>query len=408
MLSSIGFHTISLLLPLKADEVTRLLRDFFHYSSTSKNIIIKKQTHELCKSKYESYSITDDTSFNLPLTTIIYYRKDIGIRWKITSTKPSQLFNSYVLEVKINPKILSGIDDYLTAATLCDMENVISKFNQETKKISPLLKDFSYYKLIRVDYCINFSINELVPGCTPEQVINLIKRADIPPSYEEWSEYSEISHRRKTKPGSFYLINDSVNINVYSKYMQLIEQSQDNVSKGYPPISESALYYSEDIIRFEVQCKYRKTYSLSKNAALAEDYSVNMYKTLLSPSYCIDNLNHYYNKTIGSGHWYSLQAAVSLIKSHHFNSQKEKRLIDTLAEVNRCRSIARAKSLHYGNDLDTFKRSLKDLSDIGINPVTIPREWGIKRIWNLLEQYHSYCTEEQLSKKMQINQTLCY
>ena len=56
--------------------------------------------------------------------------------------------SGYAVEVKVNPKILSGISDYLTAATYRDMENVIINFNLEARKISPLLKSFNDYKLI--------------------------------------------------------------------------------------------------------------------------------------------------------------------------------------------------------------------------------------------------------------------
>ena len=38
-------------------------------------------------------------------------------------------------------------------------------------------------------------------------------------------------------------------------------------------------------------------------------------------------------------------------------------------------------------DIDDFNRSLRELSEIGINPVTIPREWGIKHIPNLMRVY---------------------
>ena len=227
--------------------------------------------------------------------------------------------------------------------------------------------------------------------------MNLIKRSDIPPSYHEWMEYDEISHRKRTRPGSFYLINDSVHINCYSKYMQLLDKSKKNIERGYPPVPQKTLDDARDIIRFEVQCHYRKTYFLSRNIKQQGRGYPNKYKEILAQEQCIEIINSYYKKTIGWSNWYSLEAAVALVKSRRFNSQKEKRLISALQEVSQCRSLAKAKASNQGSDLETFKRSLNDLSSIGINPVTIPKNWGVKRIWNLLETYYSKLSQEDLN-----------
>jgi hypothetical protein len=45
--------------------------------------------------------------------------------------------------------------------------------------------------------------------------------------------------------------------------------------------------------------------------------------------------------------------------------------------------------------LEVFKATLKDLSEIGINPVTIPKEWGVKLIPNLLQTYYAKVNEER-------------
>ncbi len=67
--------------------------------------------------------------------------------------------------------------------------------------------------------------------------------------------------------------------------------------------------------------------------------------------------------------------------------------------VNDCRSVVRAKAAYQGSDLDAFKRTLNDLSSLRINPVTIPREWGIKHIPNLLYAYSDKVLEEHINKQ---------
>lgn len=61
--------------------------------------------------------------------------------------------------------------------------------------------------------------------------------------------------------------------------------------------------------------------------------------------------------------------------------------------------MAKAKAAYQGSDLDAFKRTLGDLASLGINPVTIPREWGIKHIPNLLYAYFDKVSEERINKQ---------
>ena len=92
--------------------------------------------------------------------------------------------------------------------------------------------------------------------------------------------------------------------------------------------------------------------------------------------------------TIGAGDWYSLSAAQKIIEKRGYNKQRRERLLSVLREVSQCRSLAKAKAKHQGSDLAAFKRTVKDLADIGINPVTIPRGWGIPHIPNLLHTFN--------------------
>ena len=49
---------------------------------------------------------------------------------------------------------------------------------------------------------------------------------------------------------------------------------------------------------------------------------------------------------------------------------------------------AKEKIECQGGDLASFNRTLYDLQNIGINPVTIPREWGIAHIPNLMHTFN--------------------
>lgn len=386
--SSLGFHTMTLSMVLPQSDTSQLFDDFKKYKQETGGI---KQYPD----DYENWIYKFDPNTR-------------GIEWTIRQNIWLNTFRLFVsiIDVTINPKVLGGVSDYVTAATLDDMKRAIPKFNAISKAISPLLKAFDEYSFNRIDYCINFYLTEFFnqndKPCTDMQIMKLIKKSDIPSPYRVWMKYDDKAHRTKSRDSSFYLECNSARINCYSKLMKLIEQSKENVGKGYPPIPQAMLDDARGIIRFEVQCDYHKMYALSKQAEEAGNRNINKYEYLLSPKVCRDIVNSFWNKSIGKGHWYSLKYAICMIKSYHFNSQKEDRLIEALQWVNQCRSVPRAKELFPG-DLDTFNRTLKELSNLCINPVTIPQEWGVDRIWNLLDTYYSKIALENIGLKCPIS-----
>lgn len=391
--SSLGFHTITLTLSLfDNNETWQLITDFCTYREKTGNI-------EMYRFKDDEPIIYYPSNYLPPKITIEFKDRyhygdgNRGIKWCIRKSEWLNDYFDYIVEATINPKILAGINDYLIAATYNDVNPAAANFNKISQEISPLLHSFSNYRITRIDYCVNISLDEILPECDPMRFMNLIKRSDIPPHYEEWMKYDNTAHRMKSRPESFYLKSKSVNINYYSKYLQLLNKSKKNVKKKKPPIDQETLDASRNIYRFEVQCKYHKIYSMSQKAKEAGDRGINKYKSLLDPIICTTIVSDYYKKVIGDGDWYTLSTAIEIIKSKGFNCQREDRLIQALKYVSRCRSLAKAKESCPAQNIDAFIRTLKELQSLNINPVTIPREWHIEYIPNLLRSYFDQLSE---------------
>lgn len=244
MQSSLGFHTLSLSLRLQREQTIKLLSNFSNYS---------KRT--------ESIKIYPDKG----RTNIIFHNGYRGISWSIVPHGYHKDYQDYIY-VTINPRILCGRSDYLNAATISDMKAAIYNFDMISKEISPLLKSFSYYELNRIDYCINFCVSELIAGCDADQIMKLIKRSNIPDGFNEWKEYDDISHRMKSKYNSFYLESQSVTINCYLKYDELVERLNDPRIGRYSSITQDTLDKARQVIRFEVQCKQRKIHKMLEKA----------------------------------------------------------------------------------------------------------------------------------------------
>lgn len=369
MVSSLGYHTMELSLKLTVDESLQLMQTF----EKNKDVYIKNNHNGSVYQRSVYYYIGYRQPYK-GLSWTLRYCKHPPEYMQIVSHKVEDRCCS--IKARINPKILLGLDDYIASADRTYLKDLIAVFNQEAKKLSPILKDFFCYSINRIDYCVNFDLEDLRIGLYPADYMVLIQQADIPNHFIEHKEYQGTTHRKKPGLNSFYLKNNSVHINCYWKYYQLQTQFP-----SVPYIDDS--FY---IIRFEVQCLYLKTNLMQKQIKDYDNFE-NLISVMLSDEFCQKVITSYYYKTIGRGDYYSLDAARKKIKSMNFNQNKEDRLLKALKLVNLHRGIFKAKSHLQGKELADLKRSMIDLGEIGINPVTIPRERGIKFLPNLLNTY---------------------
>ena len=271
--SLLGFHTMSLSLRLTRKDTERLIKHFYNFCKQTgiiRMLIVKELSNG--QKDYKQYSLKfSGTSLILPHKLEINFSdKNRGIKWTIRCDRRSEAYKEYGIEVTINPKILLEIQDYITAATCEDMEIAVFNFNHISSKISPLLRTFDQYNLKRFDCCINFSVSELAPGCTSELIMDLMRRADIPPRFKVEKVYDKGSHRMKARPNSFYLVSKSVTINCYRKAAEL----EDRRERHRTTIAQEDIDEASDIIRFEVQTTYRRAIPISNLIKTAVFHSI--------------------------------------------------------------------------------------------------------------------------------------
>lgn len=129
--SSLGFHTLTLSRPVFLQEAQYLISDFKRYSKETGAIQIFQDHGNL---------------------RIEFLNRAEGISWLIRSDVWLEGFKMFVdiVEVTINPKILGGIRDYITAVTYDDMAVAIDNFNCISASITPALGSFEQYRLKRL------------------------------------------------------------------------------------------------------------------------------------------------------------------------------------------------------------------------------------------------------------------
>ena len=402
---------------IRAFAADKLLQDFVNYMCKTNEIGIYipiRGTGDWRPARKSFEKNGEVTIEHYGTWKIVYKSENMkGLSWTLRYNTCSQDFNEYIVEAKINPKTFLGIQDYITASDSRYLLEVEEKFNIEARKISSILGDFSNYRPKRIDFCINLDLKELGVPCTPEQMMYLIKKSDYSSNFKELQYYDKKSHRYKAPDkNSHYLKSGSVNINCYYKHPQLMEQFPD-----CPNIEDA-----QHIIRFEVQCKYAKTYIMhrseqermmkekesrsreyidnkicvdSDNAISAEkiihrrfnDDPVKIIYRMLSDITAETIINKYFRQVIRMGDYYPLATAIKMVEEASLSPSTENLIVQTLESINRI-GIARTRALIQPQAMSSFYRTLGYLAKMGINPVTIPKSFKVKHIPNLLDAFN--------------------
>ncbi|MCA0120913.1 hypothetical protein [Bacillus sp. RSS_NA_20] len=188
------------------------------------------------------------------------------------------------------------------------------------------------------------------------------------------------------KPGSSYRASKSVILNFYDKL--------DHISKKVDPKSFDAHLIEEahNTFRIEVQClNFNKLKHLRKKFELP--HKSNLYN-YLRKDVAEGVIFYYYEKVIGSADYYSLYEALKIVEMSEMSARKKEnikkwlRLVAQAKGVSKAReqfiagtTLGHAKIAIKGNQ-NTFRNYENACKKIGINPVTIPKDWGIDYIPN--------------------------
>ena len=278
---------------------------------------------------------------------------------KLTSKKVNSKYKYNFMQITItmNPLKLIGRNK-LEVLIENQLSELKERFAEEVQKIHNSLPILDYWTINRIDYAVNIN--------TPyvEEYIKLFQRADKPRSFKEL--YCSKSKTRKQREGSFYLFNNSVSINFYNKEHERLSQ---NFNKDE----------AKDLLRIEVQCKKPKTNTIkAKNG-----FNSRHLEHYLSQEISYQQIEYYYNKTIGTGDYYKLSEAIRIVQVSNYTAKTKEKLIVMLRDINKCRSIWKARKKSQYNS-SCFNRYLKQIRAVSVNPVTIPSRWNIKKLKGFL------------------------
>jgi hypothetical protein len=180
---SIGYHTFTVFTRIYYDEANDIRKAFQRCSQLYDHITFYPYGKTI---KEEMPDGTYDDVY--PHYRAYYYVGNHWIvRWTIRYSNYERDMNFFYIEATINPKILLGENDFITATDQSYILGICEKYNSIIKEISDLIPEFKWYLPNRVDYCFNSDIRPEVFGCNGKQMMKLIKRSDIPSRFNEYN-----------------------------------------------------------------------------------------------------------------------------------------------------------------------------------------------------------------------------
>lgn len=336
-------HTITLYNQINTKQYNQI-KDYLY--NTSNTQVYKSKRSDTCKTlithKYKSQGISRFTLSEIILPELTYY--SVWIKFN-----PSRILN------KDNPH------DLMQQA---DIMRVNDKFSELVKGINPDLPELMFWKTDRIDY----SVNIITPYVA--LYVELFQRCNKPSKY--YKDLKSEGGKREQRKNSLYLMTKTYTINDYDKQAEVIANG------GSPEEIEAA----KDILRIEVQCKKGKINNLKKN----DDniISTELYN-FMDKDLSREVLLKYYDKTIGSGDFYSFKEASKIIKVDlDLTKSMKAKLIKHLWYINNFKSIHNAKQKFNNNPLfNKYLKLIRGIGENGINPVLIPRRKNIPFLPNI-------------------------
>lgn len=318
----------------------------------------------------------------------IFYalRREFGMQVISASQKTEEFRNYGFREVQLNSIDINGMIIRLavirlnTKVLLDNQETILSTQASETHRIAAAfnerkstifgdftndLPDFDQWTCRRIDYCMDV-ITEHVSA-----YVALFQRCKLP------SHHYNINIKKK---GSSYMKSNSVTLNFYDKFDQL----EKHLLALDKTMTNKEQNEATNMLRFEIQCQRGKTDYIKRREGFDSKSIEHFLDSSLSNKLILD----YYDKSIGTGDFYSLHGARAIVDRANLQFRTKQTILNTLKLIAKTRSIEKARvQFIEGVDIGggtivkgsrkAFNDNIKKIRLLGINPVTIPRNWDI-------------------------------
>lgn len=253
------------------------------------------------------------------------------------------------------------------------VESLRKALDEVIEGLSSTLPKSDRWFVSRIDFTQNLT-SEYVKEC-----VALAKKGKDPYRYNDTI----------NKPGSSYRASKSVILNYYDKLDHISKRIDANSFDSY--LIEEA----QNTFRIEVQClNFKKLKHLREKFDLP--HKSNLYDYLRT-DVAEWVLFYYYEKVMGRADYYSLYEALKIVEATKWSTRKKANIKRWLRLIAQAKSVSRAREQFVASttlgstetaikgSLNTFRNYENACKEIGINSVTIPKDWGINFIPNPIQ-----------------------
>lgn len=274
-----------------------------------------------------------------------YMGEGLSIRWRPLTVSYDGEVLSYLYTIKVD-----ALKFFRTENTSSQQLRVIIRLLDQLLSYGNFsLDDMT---VSRVDYCHNSRIED---EDTRLILFDLLQKCPTR------AIYTVRGVKYKT---SIYSRSKSKTVNVYDKNTErsvkfFASGNSKNLSKNY----------ERDIVRMELQIKKgHLKYMAKRGVARSVKNWINA-----------ETERHYLQKMYGmfpKGDFYTLDMAEHMIASSNLTKITKRHLIDFLCEIDRSDMDTAKSNICY----NTYRRYLNILAELGVNPITIPQDYGLTYI----------------------------
>jgi len=323
---------------------------------------------------YKTYNQIKDKIYKIGGSIIKRNNELISTHWSdegLTQFKLSETINDktnyHAVKIRLNPVRLLNKTNPNDLFKEPDILEFNQKFTELVQSIYIGLPQFVEWKVEEIHYAVNI----ITPNV--KLYVKLFQKCNKPNKYyRDFKPKSPSTGKQKQIKNSLYLITKNLNINFYDKQAEVIAKGSD------PQHIDSA----KNILRIEVQCKKGKISYLKQHD---NDITTTQLFDFLPKELSQQILLSYYDKTIGSGDFYSLNHAKKIINEQSgITKSMKNKLASHLKFINNFTNIWEAKKSFNNNPL--FNKYVKQLKELNINPVIIPRRENVPFLPNIKDQ----------------------
>lgn len=287
---------------------------------------------------------------------------------------PDGYFITHNIRMIVNLGKVIHPDDTLTLFNEHDLPVFVKRFDEVMDLIG--FPHLLYWKVLRVDYSINVKLTGKNKGHVSDY-IKILQNGNKPTESQE--SYNRANRNYTQRSGSCYLIvwraKRNKNKKTFQRDLRYIINFYDKEDEIKNNLEEKR--NASDVLRLEIQCKKPMLQSIQKKKKIKNMRVIHFLRNNFAEELILETVK----QLVGTGDFLQRNKGEQIIKKANFKASTKADMIQiykyTSSHGNFSLSTFR-HNLPDGMTIKTFESRLKAFDKIGLSPIGLSRNKGLK------------------------------